>query len=262
MKKFLTLRKLSQFLLVALITFLGIRHQVVGGGPEGAAPLDSYCAFGALETAVYFARTGQFLAKTNYSNFIIFGALAVVTVLTGAAFCSWICPLGTIQEWLAGLTKRVFGRQFAIPVSIHRPLRYLRYVVLGLIIYLTVISYKLIFEAYDPFKVLFHFKFEETAAFVVFGGIIVASLLVERFWCKYLCPLGAVISILGKFNLVKIRRDSKECIDCGLCTRHCAMDIDVAKAAAVPERDCVKCLDCIDACPKHGALTLGIGGGK
>jgi len=262
MNKVSLYRRLSQALLVAFIAFVGIRHQISGGGPEGSAPLDSYCPFGGIETLVYYMQTGQFIEKTNISNFILLLAVLILGVVAGAAFCSWLCPLGTVQEWLAKLGKKIFGRNYEVPAKAHRVLRYLRYVTLFLIVYLTVQGSRLVFEEYDPFKVLFHFNFETTTAIVIFVLTIVLSILIDRFWCKYLCPLGAVFSVLSRFNLINIRRNREQCTDCGLCTKKCFMKIDVANETKVSSADCTKCLECVNSCPKPEALMLTIGGGK
>lgn len=256
------LRRISQIIVVGFIAFAGIRHQVVGGGPEGSAALDSYCPFGGVETLFYYLQTGQFIEKTNASNLVLLAAVIILSVIAGSAFCSWICPFGAVQEWLAKLGKKIFGRNFNLPAKVDKPLRYLRYVSLFAIIFFTVRGSSMVFEAYDPFKILFHFNFETTTAIVIFVTTIVLSILVETFWCKYLCPLGAIISIFGRFNLVGIRRNQDVCIECGLCSKNCPHSIPVDKEIKVPTENCTNCFECIDSCPKANALTVHLGGGK
>lgn len=254
------LRLVSQLFFVGIISFIGIRHQVVGGGPDGSAPLDSYCPFGGLETAFAYLQTGEFLSKTNASNFVLLAAVLFISLIAGSAFCSWMCPLGAVQEWLAQLGKKIFGRNFTFSVKTHNLMRYLRFVVLFSVLYLTFKGSRLVFEEYDPLKVLFHFQFETTTAIIIFLATIIISIGIENFWCKYLCPLGAVFSVVGKYNLINIRRNSENCIDCGLCTKKCPMNIEVAKLEKVPAEDCTKCLQCMDSCPRSDALNLSIGG--
>lgn len=262
MRRLNLLRRISQILVVGLVAYAGIRHQVVGGGPQGSGAVDSYCPFGGVESLYYYFQTGQFLDKTNVSNFVLLAAVLGLTIIAGSAFCSWLCPLGAVQEWLGKLGQRIFGRNFNLPARIHNPLRYLRYVSLAVIMFFTVRGSTLVFESYDPFKVLFHFNFETTTAIVIFVLTIVLSIIVESFWCKYLCPLGAIISIFGRFNLVNIRRDQQECIECGLCSRNCPTSIPVDKEEKVSTVTCTKCFRCIDSCPKPNALTVHLGGGK
>ena len=99
---------LSAFLLFAtVITYL---HQLRGGGPEGIPPVDAFCPFGGMETLYRWLTDGTFLRRVAPSSLITFGAVAVVTVFFGRAFCGWICPLGAIGEFSAFL-----GRKLRIP---------------------------------------------------------------------------------------------------------------------------------------------------
>jgi len=262
MNKISVLRRISQLIPVALITFVGIRHQVVGGGPNGAAPLDSYCPFGGIETMYYYLQTGQFLQKTAISNLILLGAVIILAIAAGSAFCSWLCPFGAVQEWLAALGRKVLGRNYELPERMHRVLRYMRFPVLFLIVFFTIRGSRLVFEDYDPFKVMFHFNFETITAIVILAVTVILSLLVDRFWCKYLCPLGAVFSFLGRFSLINIRRNQDKCVNCGLCTTKCHMNIDVANETEMPVSECTRCLDCVNSCPKVEVLTLTMGGAK
>lgn len=254
------IRNFSLLSVVGIAVYKGLNHQIVGGGPSGSPPLDTFCPFGGVETFYNFVTAGTYLEKTNSSNFFLLGAVLLLTILTGASFCSWLCPFGAIQEWLSKAGKRIFGRQFNLPRTIDKPLRYLRFIVLFLVVYLTVKGASLVFETYDPFKVLFHLNFESTTAYVILGLTILISLLIDRAWCKYLCPFGAIITTLGSLSLIKVKRNPDECINCDKCSKACTLGIDVANQLVTPESECVKCLDCVEACPKEKALQLSLGG--
>jgi NapH/MauN family ferredoxin-type protein len=250
------LRYLSQGFVVLLIAYLGIRHQVTGGGPRGSAPIDSYCVFGGAETLWTYITTGAFMAKTNVSNFILLGAAILVTVLTGASFCGWICPVGAMQDALGGVGKKLFKRTFTPPRSWDRYLRHLRFASLLLVLYMTARFGSLWFADYDPFKFLFHFSFETALPIVLIVVFVIASILSERFWCKYLCPLGGLFSLLSKLSLFKLRRNTTSCVNCNLCTRSCPVGLDVSNANVLNDGQCIKCLNCVTACPIKGALTI------
>lgn len=256
------IRRLSQITVVGLLAYIGIRHQILGGGPEGAAPLDSYCAFGGVETAFQYIKTGTFITKTNFSNFIILGAILLITILAGSAFCSWLCPLGAVQEFFSFSGKKIFRKQFSLPAQIDHYLRYMRYVVLAVIIFFTYRGATLVFEEYDPLKALFHFKFETTTAYVVLALTVIISFLIDRAWCKYFCPLGGLISIFGRFNFMHIKRNDQLCAKCGLCSKNCPANIEITEVVTTPQDKCIKCLDCMQVCPVEGALELQLGGGK
>ncbi|QQE80272.1 4Fe-4S binding protein [Alicyclobacillus sp. SO9] len=250
------LRYVSQGIVVLVIAYLGLRHQATGGGPRGSAPIDSYCVFGGLETFWTFITTGTFLAKTNLSNIVLLVSVVLLTLLTGASFCSWICPLGTIQDVLAGFGKKIFGRTFLPSPRLDKYLRHLRFASLLLILYFTIRLGSLWFADYDPFKAIFHFSFETLLPIFLIAGFVVLSILSERFWCKYLCPLGAFFSLFSRLSLFKLKRNPDSCKSCNLCNRSCPMGLNVAQANVLSDGQCIKCLNCIQSCPLDGALSL------
>lgn len=258
--KITKLRTFSLIFVTALASWLGLRHQypVLNLG-LGAGPIDRYCPFGGVEIFFSYLASGSYLAKTGFSNFVLLAATLILVVITGASFCGWLCPLGGIQEWLAKLGKKILGKNLSITGPLHENLRYLRFVVLAVIMFFTFKMGTLVFADYDPYKIFFHFRFETYTAIVIMMNFIVFSILVERFWCKYLCPFGAVFAIFAPFSLFKIHRDSSSCINCNLCTKACPVGIDVAKIDTVPESKCIKCLDCVEACPEAEALNLTFG---
>lgn len=85
--------------------------------------------------------------------------------------------------------------------------------------------------------------------------VLVLSLFVERAWCRYACPLGGAISLLGKFCLLRIRRTDSACKGCSLCERPCPVKLPVATATVISS-DCIGCLACVDTCPRHDALGV------
>jgi polyferredoxin len=149
-----------------------------------------------------------------------------------------------------------------VPHRLDRVLRYGRFVVLGLVLYQTIATVKLWFSAYDPYKTIFSlgwlFEFnwaENWPAYTVALVVIGASLLVERAWCRYACPLGGAISLLGHFSLLRIRRDANNCKDCAVCARPCPVKLPVATAQTMSS-DCIGCLACVQACPRPGTLEV------
>jgi len=275
-------RRAAQATVVVIIGWLGYRHTLLGGGAGGSAPLDAFCPFGAIETLPSLLTTGTFLKKTAISGFIVLGAVVGATMVGRASFCGWLCPLGTVVEWVhraARFLARVAGgipgagrlgkaasrwgarraRRGAWLRSERgrawdRRLRYLRYGVLALILATTFTGGRLVFEAYDPFKAVFHFQIETALTLGVLVLLLVTSLLVERFWCRYLCPLGAVVSLGSRLSPAGVTRDSGACTDCGRCDAACGMGIDVSHVERVTSGQCSLCGDCTDACPVEGAL--------
>ena len=243
------LRRIIQAIFVAFIVFVGLRHQYGSGG----SPIDAYCPLGGVESLYSLLTQGKMLAKTAYSNLILLGILLITTLLAGGFFCGWICPLGTIQDWIYAFRKKFVKKTMILPQMLDHYLRYLKYGVLILILIMTIRGMELWFADYDPFKVLFHFSFESTTAYVVLGLTVLTSLLIERFWCKYLCPLGALLTPLAKIGLIKPKK-TEQCVDCNLCMRSCTMGLK-----EIGESGCTNCLECVSVCPAKGALEIHSG---
>ena len=188
------------FFLVSLITLskalseVGISIPYISNGS-----LHAICPFGGVVSLYKFATVGTFVQKIHESSFVLMVIAFLLAILLGPVICSWVCPFGTFQEWLAKIGRRLFGKKFNhfIPAKVDNVLRYLRYVVLFLVIYLTVTTTKLIFQDVDPYFALFQFWSDEVAlsAFLILGVTIMLSLVIDRPWCKYACPYGAVLEI-------------------------------------------------------------------
>lgn len=249
------LRWAVQLCMVAFIAYVGIRHQWVGGS-GGAAPLDSFCPFGAVESLPALLGGFGFISKVGTSNLVLLGAVGIVTLGLGASFCGWLCPFGAVQDALAGAGRRLIGRAYVIPRRAHNVLKHARWVVLVLIIYMSGTYLSLWFAEYDPFRALFHFKFESGIAVALVVGTVVGGILVERFWCLYLCPLGALIGAVGVLGFTKVRRSTDGCTDCSLCSRACPSRIEVHRLPVVADEHCTMCMECVDSCPRPGTLRL------
>ena len=121
-------------------------------------------------------------------------------------------------------------------------------------------------DPYDPWAANGHIStgFTSLTTEYLIGAItlviiLLGSMLYDRFFCKYLCPMGAVYGIISKLSPSKIVRDKDICINCNLCTKNCPMNIDVAKADKVTSIECISCQSCILSCPKKGALEYKTG---
>ncbi len=85
------------------------------------------------------------------------------------------------------------------------------------------------------------------------------SVVIQNFWCRYLCPYGALLGALSWLSPLKVTRNSSTCIDCRLCTRACPANINVHKAGRVWSDECTGCYSCIEACPVKDTLGMGAG---
>jgi len=263
------LRRVIQAGFVGFALFVGARHLWLGSGPTGAPSFDSYCPFGGIVTLWQFITAGVFLRKLNSSNLVVLAATLATAVLMGRAFCGWICPLGSVQEWVARLAQKLTGGRKAgtkgvpwlpvkLPPLVDRPLRYLKYGVLVWALWNSISAVVPPLEPFCPYKTLFHFELESALSWSVFIVMIAGSLLVERFWCKYLCPLGAVLSIFNKISPLRVHTDQAVCTDCGLCGSTCGMGIE-DRPENIRSLECIRCLDCLDTCKRPDAIELKLG---
>ena len=257
------LRRIIQAGFVGFALFAGARHLWLGSGPTGAPSFDAYCPFGGIVTLWQFITAGVLLRKLNSSNLVVLAATLATAVLMGRAFCGWLCPLGSVQEWLARMAQRLTGGRRAwlpieLPPVLDRPLRYLKYIVLGWALWNSISAVVPPLEPFCPYKTLFHFELESALSWSVFIVMITGSLLVERFWCKYLCPLGAVLSVFNKLSPIRVHTDKAICTDCGLCGSTCGMGIE-DRPENIRSLECIRCLDCLDTCKRPEAVELRLG---
>jgi polyferredoxin len=147
-----------------------------------------------------------------------------------------------------------------IPARIDGYLRYTRYLVLAWVIYMTAVSGKLIFADYDPYFALFNFWSSEVAVggLVVLGLTLAGSLFVERPWCKYACPYGAVLGLTNLFRVFSIRRTASTCKLDGACDINCPMNINVSAKTVIRDHQCISCLECTSEarCPVAGTVVF------
>ncbi len=256
------LRHLSQAAVVVFILTASVIHNLATMDATTAS-IDALCPFGGLETLwQWVVSGGSFVPKTHLSNLILAAGLVLSVLVAGGAFCGWICPFGALQDALAWLRARLRLPEIHVPARLDAILRYGRYVVLALILYKTATTVTLMFADVDPYRTLFSLEWwfsfnpaEQWPAYVVAGVVLVASLLIERVWCRYLCPLGGAISLLGNLSLLRIRRSQDTCKSCSLCERPCPVKINVATAKTISS-NCIGCLACVKACPRHHTLDV------
>lgn len=251
-------------------TFLiGIRHLLPGEAGSGGA-FDAFCPFGAIETLLPYILRGETLKTTNLLNFAMFSGVLAVSLVAGRAFCGWMCPVGAVQEGLANLARRLGGEMHHIPgkrtktrfptrlpEAFDRPLRWAKYLILLLVIGASTFALYPPLHGLCPARAVFSFKLTTGLLWSVLITFLITSLLVERFWCKYLCPLGAVLALFNKISPVNIVSDTSRCNHCGRCDIECAMEIkDVPDD--LRNAECIRCLECVDICAREGSLTLRI----
>jgi polyferredoxin len=260
------IRKLVQWFFFLLIALISINHTLVqnGGGIPflSSASLHAVCPFGGVETLYTFVVSGLYVKKIHSAALVLAGIVMLLSVFFGPVFCGWVCPLGTVQEWVGKLGKKLFRRRYNhfVPARLDQYLRYTRYFVLLWVLYVTATSGVLIFEAYDPYYALFNFWTTEVAwtAIFILGLVLLGSIFVERPWCKYACPYGAVLGITNLFRVFSIKRSTTTCKADGACSIMCPMNIEVDSKTSVRDHQCISCMECTSEaiCPVAKTVLL------
>jgi polyferredoxin len=240
----------GMFLVTALI--IGLRYALVANSPS----IEAYCPFGGLETTWAVITRGELLRNLAPTSGLALLLVLIATVLLGRVFCGWVCPLGTLQDVLTRLGQRVFGKQWALPLQPSRTVdRLLRFkvLVLGWVLWASVTAVVPPLAPFCPLRTVFDFHWGSLLSLGVIVTWGVSSLIVERFLCRYLCPLGALLALLNLISPWRPRVAATRCVTCGRCSQACPAGIDpVRDGTQHPE--CVRCYACVDACRIPGAM--------
>jgi len=219
---------------------------------------------------IYIAVINQSFSFTQLAPQLIEAVCIIpVTILMGRFFCGWMCSLGSFGDFIYGISRKIFKVKYKINEEVDEALKYIKYFVLALLI-AAIWSFDItIFKSYNPWDVFglitafgklpdfSYIMVNLTGGLVLFILIVIGSAFVQRFFCRYLCPLGAVFAIVSKLRIAKLRKPSAKCGACRICTTNCAMGIPLYKAEEICSGECIQCMKCISACPrKNVTLTV------
>lgn len=262
------IRTLVQIIFFVLVFLVVLAHSLEEVGITiplfKGASLHAICPFGGVVTIYQFVTSGTFVQKIHEASFYLMIVVFISAIIAGPIFCGWVCPFGTFQEWIGKIGKKIFKKKYNnfIPNKIDSLLRYLRYFVLIWVLVMTAISATLVFSSYDPYYALFNFWTGEVAisGFITLAIIIIFSLFIERPFCKYACPYGALLGITNLFRIFSVKRNSNTCISCKACDKACPMNIKISDKNSVKNHQCISCLRCTseDKCPVESTLELNM----
>lgn len=230
---------------------------------RGERSFEAFCPFGGAEALWGLFREGEFSCTLGPLNLAMLAAVLALAALAKKAFCGWLCPVGFLGELLAKAGTFLRRGRPLVPPAADAKLELLRYAALALALFFTYKTGELVLRGFDPYFLLFsgfgHGSMGKISA-AVLALTALGALLVPMFFCRYLCPLGALMDPLSRFAPARLRRDESKCTSCGLCARACPHSLPVDKAAEMKHADCTNCLDCAAACPEAGALRFGLFG--
>lgn len=227
-------------------------------GVDGFLPISSLMSF------YYFISTGV-IHSAHPAGMFIFLGIVLMSLVIGKSFCSWMCPVGFLSELVGDFGEKLFKRKIILLKYLDYPLRSLKYLLLGFFLYsifylMTTAAIKAFLDS--PYNLVadvkMYYFFADISRFslIVISVLFILSIVVRNFWCRYLCPYGALLGITSLLSPAKIKRNAASCIDCNLCAKVCPSNIKVDKVKTVLSDECTSCLNCIDACPVADTLEL------
>ena len=257
------------FLALVGFQFWRFHAQITSGGPvTGARPpaVEGFLPISALVGLKRLLATGQWDDVHPAGLTILLAAIAGA-LLARKAFCSWVCPVGTLSrglEWIGQKALWRRGRAPVVPRWIDLPLSSIKYFLLAFFVWTIVAGMPA--EAVDAFahspynvaadaKMLLFFADLSTTAAIVLAVLAGLSIVVKHFWCRYLCPYGALLGLASLLSPQRVVRDPATCNDCRACTRACPVEIPVHARASVWTSECTGCLSCVSACTVPDCLT-------
>lgn len=272
------LRYAVQLAFLLLTLFIGwqfyrfVRHFLVPGSEFVTRPasVDAFLPIGGLMAFKYFLLTG-IVEPVHPAGFVLFAAIVAVSLVVKKGFCGWICPIGTISQyaWMAG--EEILGKRFRVNRFADLALRSVKYLLLALFLLLIGVAMApnmmLLFFISDYYKLadvrmMKFFTDMSALTFWILLALVALSALYKNFWCRYLCPYGALLGLVSRLSPFKIKREEKACTHCHACTRNCPALIDVEKKDLVASEECFGCLTCVSHCPSAGALGVSARIGK
>ncbi len=185
--------------------------------------------------------------------------LIIATMVFGRFFCSFMCSFGTLGDAVHFLGSKIFKIKYRIPEAADRKMKWLKYILLVILIFtwITGIGVFSGWSPWDAFGSLLALPPDFTYAFtsltigtILLLLIVIGSLFVERFFCRYFCPMGAIFSIASKLKIAKIKKTRTNCGKCKVCTNSCKMGIPLYQTDIVNSGECIACMKCVSACPR------------
>ena len=237
-----------------------------GGVPAVSRPpsVEGFLPIGALISLRHWVSTGT-VHTFHPAALVLLVTFLIMSLIGKKSFCSFICPVGTISERLWRGGKRAFGKNWRIWPSLDTPFRAGKYLLLYFFVSITFLKMPAralggfldsSYWAIADVKMLFFFTRMSFLVMGVLAALILLSVFYKNFWCRYLCPYGALVGVLSLASPWKIRRSEEHCIECGACARGCPFHLPVDRKEVVRSVECTGCLTCVSNCPADGALAM------
>ncbi len=260
-----------QLLTLTVVLWIGVEFALWvdalrEGRSAGARPpgVEGFLPISALMSLRHWVETGV-ATRIHPAGLVLLLLILASALLLKKSFCSWLCPVGTVAEWLGAAGRRLRLARARLPRWLDLPLRGVKYLLLAFFLHaifwrMTTVQIGAFLDS--PYnrvadvKMLLFFTEMSPLAAKVMAGLVVLSVVIPFFWCRYLCPYGALLGLLSAASPLKVTRRPRSCTDCGLCSRACPSLLPVATSGRISSPECTGCLDCLAVCPAPAALHL------
>jgi len=272
-KSIRTIRTVVQWCFMVWVIGIGIRFGMFVNAVERGATsaqvsrppgVEGFLPIGALTSLKYWLVSGT-IHPVHPAALVIFVAILLMSLFAKKSFCSWFCPVGTVSEVAHKLGRQVFRRNYIIWSWLDLLLRGIKYLLLLLFVVFILIGMSgeaLIrfldapYWAVSDVKMLRFFTEMSGTTMTVLASLTFLSFFYKMFWCRYLCPYGALLGLASVVSPFKIRRDPIGCTGCQRCTVACPSNLEVHSSSAVSSPECTGCLTCVATCPERSALAM------
>jgi ferredoxin len=270
--KVLKLRRAIQWTLAVITIAIGIQFtlwvipHLQGRWPSVSRPpgVEAFLPIDAMLGLRHLLHEGA-IDTIHPAGLAIFLGICLMSLVVAKSFCSQICPVGLLSELLGRLGIKLTGRTLTPPKWLDIPLRGVKFLLLGFFVWA-------IWFAMDPrgvetflespyakivdAKMWLFFAPPSRLTIAVLGVLVVGSIFVRDLWCRYLCPYGALVGVLGRIAPLKVTRDPELCTDCESCSAVCPARLQVHTMQRVASIECTSCQDCVVACPVSSCLAV------
>ncbi len=232
---------------------------------ERPAGVDGWLPIAGLMNLKFFIGTHH-VPAIHPAAMVLAVIFLLSSLLLKKTFCSWLCPVGTISEYLWKLGRKFLRRNFTMPYWLDVPLRSLKYLLMAFFLFIVV---SMSAEALNDFlitpfgiiadvKMLNFFRHMGLAGMAVVAMLLLLSVFIQNFWCRFLCPYGALMGIVSILSPARIRRDEGSCVKCGKCNKACPSSLPVDRLLQIRSVECTSCMECVAVCPAENALQFSL----
>ncbi|SIO19976.1 4Fe-4S binding protein [Halodesulfovibrio marinisediminis] len=265
------LRRVIQCLFLFFCLFIGYRlfqHFLwaIGQSSEFVPKPPSVEAFlpiSALMAAKRFILTNKW-DMVHPAGLTLFFAFIWMALLFRKSFCGYICPVGFVSNLVEQLGRKL-KLQKELPTKVEHILSVPKYLILGGFVYFIVIKMStrqiesfltLPYNYVADSKMLTFFLAPSGTTLLIIAVLAALSLFIRNFWCRFLCPYGALLGLCSTFSPTAITRNTEICVSCGKCRKICPSAIHVDERSVIHSPECIGCAECVGVCPVNKCLTV------